>query len=308
MRRAIRRALANPVFANLLMVGLILAGLASLPSITVKNFPEIDLGAVQVSVAYPGATPQEVADEVIVPVEGKLRTIDGVRRIQAEAVTGRATVALALKRGADADGILDDVKAAVGEITVLPAGSEAPVVVEVEAPELAIQLAVTGGLPAADAKDLAFAIREELLALPDVTSVDLSGTPKDQIDVLVSQRTLDAYGLGLRDPAARIANESLDLSDGTLLSERERLQLRTQGKARTGPESAALPIVNSADGAVLTLGDIAEVRDGLADAGIVSTLDGDPVVFLSVNREGDQQILGPVETVQSYVAERLEPR
>ncbi|WP_411892658.1 efflux RND transporter permease subunit [Yoonia sp. SDW83-1] len=308
MRGLIRAAASNPVFSNLLMIGLILAGLSSLFSITVKNFPKIDLGAIQVSVAYPGATPQEVADTIIVPIEGKVRAIDGIRRVSAEAVTGNASVTLSLERGAEPRVVLDDVKAALGEITVFPSGSESPIVVEAEAPELAIQLVVTGQLPVTDIKDLAFEIREELLAFPNITSVDMSGAPEDQIDILLSQRTLDAYGTGLRDLAARITNESLNLSGGTLLSDRERLQLRTEGKAQTGTEFGALPIVSSADGAVLTLSDIAKVQDGLADSGIVSTLNGDPAVFLSINREGDQQILELVEATQDYLNTRLKPR
>ena len=308
MTRLIRAAAKNPVFANLLMVGLILAGLASALSITVKNFPEIDLGAVQVTVAYPGATPQEVADSIIIPIEGKVRAIDGIRRISGTAVTGLATVSLSLERGAEPRVVLDDVKAALGEITIFPSGSEAPIVAELEAPELAIQLVLTGDLPMRDLKDLAFSVREDLLSFPNVSSVDLSGAPEDQIDILVSQKTLDAYGTGTRDLASRIANESLNLSGGTLLSDQERLQLRTEGKAQTGAEFAALPIFSSADGAVLELGDIAVVQDGLADTGIVSTLNGQPAIFLSVNREGDQQILDLVETTQTYLTDRLLPR
>ena len=308
MSGLIKRIAANPVFSNLLMVGLIAAGIASLFSITVKNFPEINLGAVQVSVVYPGATPQEVADSVIVPIEGKVRAIDGIKRITGTAQQGIAVVTATLERGADARVVLDDIKTAVGEVTVFPSGVETPVIAELEAPELAIQFVLSGDIPMRELKDLAFVIREDLLAFPNISNVDLSGASEDQIDILVSQRTLDAYGLGLRDLAGRIANESLDLSGGTLLSDRERLQLRTEGKAETGAEFARLPILSSPDGAVLTLGDLADVQDGLADTGIISELDGRPAIYLSVNREGDQQILDIVETVRGYVGERLAPR
>ena len=92
MNALIKRISANPVFSNLLMVGLVAAGIASLFSITVKNFPEINLGAVQVSVVYPGATPQEVADSIIVPIEGKVRAIDGIKRITGTALDRPLTV------------------------------------------------------------------------------------------------------------------------------------------------------------------------------------------------------------------------
>lgn len=308
MNGLIKRIAANPVFSNLLMVGLVLAGIASVFSITVKNFPEINLGAVQVSVVYPGATPQEVADNIIVPIEGRVRAIDGIRRITGTAEQGIAVVTVSLERSADVRVVLDDIRTAVGEITVFPSGSDTPVIAELEAPELAIQFVLSGAIPLADLKDLAFVVREDLLAFPNISNVDLSGASEDQIDILVSQRTLDAYGLGLRDLAQRIANESVDLSGGTLLSDRERLQLRTEGRAETGAEFASLPLLSSSDGAVLTLGDLADVRDGLADTGIISELNGQPAIYLSVNREGDQQILDIVDTVRGYVDERLAPR
>ncbi len=307
MKGLIRSAAANPVFANLLMVGLILAGIASVFSITVKNFPEINLGAVQISVVYPGATPSEVTDTIILPIEGKVRAIDGVRRLSAEARAGIATITATLDRGVSVPIVLDDVKSAVGEITVFPSGSETPVVSEVEAPELAIQFILSGDVPMADLKDLAFVVREDLLTFSNISSVDLSGAPADQIDILVSQRTLDAYGFGLRDLASRVGNESLDLSGGTILSDRERLQLRTEGKAETGTEFAELPILSSADGGVVLLGDIATVNDDLADTGVISLLNGKPAIFLTINREGDQQILDLVETSRSYMEERLQP-
>ena len=304
----IRGAAANAVLSNLLMVGIILAGLASLFSITVKNFPEIDLGAVQITVAYPGATPQEIADTILIPIEGRVRTIDGIRRITAEARTGVATVTAALERNADPREVMDDIRSAIGEITVFPSGSETPILTEVEAPELAIQYILAGDVPEADLRELAFAIRNELLALPNVSSVDLSGMPPAQIDILVSQRTLDAYGLSLRDLAGRIGNQSLDLSGGTLLSDQERVQLRTEGLAETGAEYARLPILSSESGAILTLADIAEVRDGPADTGVIARLNGQPSIFLTVNREGDQQILDLVETTRAYVTDRVRPQ
>ncbi|MEM6678876.1 MAG: efflux RND transporter permease subunit [Pseudomonadota bacterium] len=308
MTRLLSRAAANPVLANILMAGLVIAGLAAAFQITIRNFPEINLGAVQIAVSYPGATPQEVVDAIVVPIEGRVRSVDGIRRLTAEARTGEAIVTATLDRGVDVRTVLDDIDVEIGAIAIFPQDAETPIVSEVEAPELAIQFILSGDVPMADLKDLAFSIREEMLALRDITSVDLSGAPPDQIDILVSQRTLDAYGLGLSDLALRVADQSLDLSGGTLISERERVQLRTAGEAQTGAEFAALPILSSADGAVLTLGALADVRDGLADEGVVSLLDGKPAIYITVNREGDQQILEIVETMRNLVATSVAPR
>lgn len=137
MKSLIEAALGNRVFPNLLMVALLLAGAVAMTDLTVRNFPDIDTGTIRVSVAFPGATPQEVSEGIIQPIENAIRSIGGVRRIEARASQGLGVVTVSARRGSDIRSVRDDVETAVNGIAVFPDTAEAPTIVRVEPRELA---------------------------------------------------------------------------------------------------------------------------------------------------------------------------
>ncbi|MFA8385724.1 MAG: efflux RND transporter permease subunit [Pelagibaca sp.] len=307
MTRLIEAVLGNRVLPNLLMVGLLLSGGFAISNLTVRNFPEINTGAVQISVAYPGATPQEVSDGVVEPIENAIRAIEGIRRIDARALQNSGVVTVSALRSADVGVLQDDIETEVQGITIFPQAAETPIITEVEPKELAIQYVLSGDIDRALLKDVAQSARQDLLSRDGVSTVEVSGVPVDQIGIEIGQATLRAYGLDIGTVADRVRAENLDLSGGTLQSPDARIQVRTMGEERVGAGLVDLPIIRS-DSGMVTLGRIASIEDGLAEAPVLALLDGQPAVFLSVFRSGEEQLLDLVETVQTYVEDRLRPR
>lgn len=307
MMRLIEAVLGNRVLPNLLMVGLLLSGGFAMSNLTVRNFPEINTGAVQISVAYPGATPQEVSDGVVEPIENAIRAIEGIRRIDARAMQNSGVVTVSALRSADVRVLQDDIETEVQGITIFPQAAETPIITEVEPRELAIQYVLSGDIDRALLKDVAQSARQDLLSRDGVSTVEVSGVPVDQIGIEIGQATLRAYGLDIGTVADRVRAENLDLSGGTLQSPDARIQVRTMGEERVGAGLIDLPVIRG-DGGSVTLGRIATIEDGLAEAPVLALLDGQPAVFLSVFRSGEEQLLDLVETVQTYVEDRLRPR
>ncbi|SHH93716.1 efflux RND transporter permease subunit [Marivita hallyeonensis] len=301
MRRLIEAALGNRVLPNLLMIALLFAGAFSIANLTIKNFPEITTGAVSVTVAFPGASPQEVSDGIIEPIENEIRSLDGVRKITGTARQSVGVVTVDILRSADVATVRDDIETAIAGITVFPSGSEDPVVTEVDAPELAIQYILAGNMDPATLKDLAQTAREELLAQEGISTVEISGVPVDEIGIEIDRATLESFGLSLNDIAARITAENLDLSGGTLRSSDTRLQIRALGERETGADLRSIALFEDENGAVLRLGDIAEIDDGLAEEAVSAQLNGAPGVYISVFRNGNEQILDLVETTRTYI-------
>ncbi|MGR3435347.1 MAG: efflux RND transporter permease subunit, partial [Shimia sp.] len=308
MNRLIEGALATRVFPNLLMVALLVAGLFSLGAITVKNFPEISTGVVQVQVIYPGATPQEVSDAILEPIENKIRSTKGIRKITATAGSSVGTVIVSLTRGTDVREALDDIQNDVDEITIFPDGAEEPRVTEVEPAELAIQYVLSGDLPRATLKDLAEGLRDDLQALGTISSVEVAGVPPDEIGIEVPGDVLRAYEIGLPEFAQRVGGASLDLSGGVLQSAEARVQVRTVGQEEEGAGFARLAFLAAPSGATVPLADIAEIEDGLAEEPVQATLDGAPAVFVSVFRTGDEQLLAVVDATKAYIEDAFAPR
>lgn len=295
------------VAANLLMIGILITGAFSVLTITVKQFPEIAVNAVTVTVALPGAAPSEVLDAIVVPIEDALLGLEGIRKITSSARSGVGTVTAESMRGTDLRELRDDIVAEIDQITVFPEASEAPTIVEADPDELAIQIALTGG-PADDLKTLAEQVRRELSDLPEISRAEIVGIAEDQIDIEVPRETLRAYGLGLPELAERVGAQSLDLSGGEIDAGTANLTVRTLGERDTAAGFRDIVLLTSENGAMVRLGDIAQIREGVADTAVTARLDGDPVVLVSVYRVGAEQVLGVVDAAKTYLDEELRPR
>jgi multidrug efflux pump subunit AcrB len=301
MTGLIRWFLRNPVAANLLMAAMVAAGIAAALTVTVRTFPEIATGAVSVTVAYPGATPTEVADAILVPIEERLQGLEGVRELTGTAQPGVGTVTANLTRGADVRAVKDDIETEVARITTFPDTAEPPRVAEREPTELAVQFAIHGDVPVQTLKALAQQAREGLTRRDGISQVDLSGVPADLIEVAVDRATLRAHGIGLTELGQRIAAQTLDLSGGGIDTGESDIQVRTVGEAVTADELRAKVMFTGENGAQVRLGDIARIRDTLAEADIAATVSGEPAVFVSVNRAGSEQVLAVADATLDFI-------
>jgi multidrug efflux pump subunit AcrB len=114
----------NRVTPNLLMVFLLVGGLFMSTRIKQEVFPEFDLDIVRVSVPYPGASPEEVEQGIVLVVEENVRAIDGVKEVTATAAEGRGTVNIELREGTDSQKVYQEIKQAVDRIVTFPQDAE----------------------------------------------------------------------------------------------------------------------------------------------------------------------------------------
>ncbi|WP_420392227.1 efflux RND transporter permease subunit [Acuticoccus sp.] len=304
----IRWFLASPVAANLLMVALVAVGLFAATSITVRTFPEIVTEAVTIEVAYPGATPTEVADAILTPIEEQLLGLEGVRELSSTAERGVGVVTAELTRGADVRVVKDDIETEIARITTFPDEAERARVSEVDPDELAIQIALSGERSPTVLKAIAEEVRNEITDLRSVSRADILGLPVDQIDIEVTRETLFAYGVGLNELAERIRALDVDLSGGTIDTGDSEIQLRTIGESETATGFLDLVLFSGEAGGKVRLDDIARPSDTFAETATSATISDRPAVFLSVYRSGSEQVLTIVDEVQAYLDEELRPR
>ncbi len=308
MNRLIALAIEGRVFANLLMVGLLVAGGVALTQLTVKTFPDIALGVINVSVNYPGAAPREVADSIVAPIENKIRSVEGLRKINSVASQSRASINATLTRGADIRVVRDEIETRLAEITTLPRLAEAPIVTEIEPREVAIQFILTGERAYARLKDLARQIRDELLNKEGISAVDVIGVPVDEIAIEIPGVELRALDLSLSQVSERVGSQVLNLSGGVLRGPQRQLALRTVGERLSGAEIGRTVVLASDEGSLVELSDITRITDGLAEQDLFARLDGAPAVFVNVLRNGDEQTLEIVDTTRDYLENELVPR
>ncbi|MEM6645311.1 MAG: efflux RND transporter permease subunit [Bacteroidota bacterium] len=297
----------NGVAANLLMVAMLVSGLLAYGRIVQEVFSESSLDTVQVSVVYPGATPAEVEEAIVVKIEEVVESIEGVDRVKSTAREGVGTVSIELQTGTDLARALDDIKGEVDQIQTFPDQAEEPSVRELTTRQNVIKIALYGDVSEEALKETAYRAEDELAALDAVTYVETSSVRAYEISIEVSQQALQAYGLTLPDIAGVLATSSLDLPAGSIDTRAEQVRIRTLGQSYTQQDFENIVLVSQANGATVRLGQVATVRDGFEDTDLVSRYDGHRAAFVEVFRTSDERVLEVSEAVNQYLESELRP-
>ncbi len=294
----------NHVAANLLMLVFVVGGLVLGYSIKQEVFPEILLDKVEVSVAYPGASPEEVEEGIILKIEENLSGVDGIKELRSLAVEGMGTVTATIDTGADADKVLQDIKSEVDRITTFPEEAEKPVTAKLLNRHEVISLVVYGRASERALREWAELMRDELLAREEITQAELSGVRPYEISIEVAEAGLRRYNLTLEQIAQAVRRASLDLPGGVIKPAGGEILLRTKERRYHGAGYEEIVVKVNADGTRLRVGDIGTVRDTFAETDTYATFDGMPAAMVRVYRVGNQKPLAIAELVRSYAAEK----
>ncbi|MCB1634168.1 MAG: efflux RND transporter permease subunit [Xanthomonadales bacterium] len=295
---------ANRVAANLLMWLLIGAGIASAFTIRMQTTPDMALNVIDISVVYPGAAPQEVESGVIVKIEEAIQDVQGIDEIRSIAREGLGTVSAEVLAEDELSRVLDDIKSRVGAIASFPGDIEPPVIKQQQQPFPVIFLALHGDQDERTRKDVAQSLREALLRLPEVTQVDVLGARDYEIGIEVSEHTLREYGLSMTEVAEAVRSSSLDLPGGAIQSSRGDILLRSQGQAHTGADFSRIVLRSLPDGTRISLGEVAEIRDGFVEEEAFGRFDGQATTTLRIMAAGQQNELATAKAVREFVAQR----
>jgi len=292
----------NSVAANLLMIFIIVWGLSSLSGrIPLEVFPSFELDRVTIRVPFRGGTPAEVEEAVTIKVEEAIQEIQGIKRITSTASEGLGTVNVEMLKGYDSDKLLDEVKQQVDQISDFPADAETPSVYVPSRSREVISVIVAGDLPEKDLRTLASRVRDDLEALPEVSSVAVSGAREYELAIEVSEAALSRYDITLSQVAQAINNSSLDLAAGSIQTTGGEVLLRTKGQAYGSDDFRSVVVLTRPDGTRLTVGDLATVNDGFAEDELNQKFNTQRSIEIDVFRTGLQSAITVSNQVKEYI-------
>ncbi len=297
----------NSVAANLLMWAIIAAGLVSLTGLEREAWPTVPFYHVEVSMPYPGATPEEVEESIIAKIEDQVSGLDDVKAVKSVAAPGMASVRIQMDSRTDMDRALDDIESAVNRIQSFPARAERPQFREMTNRQSMMRLIVYGDVPERSLKELAYQIEDDLTMLPSVSQVEVSGVRKYEISIEVPLHRLRALGLTLPDIANTIHRSSLELSAGSIDTRESQVRVRTLGQNYDQQDFEEIVLLSGSDGTVLRLGDIAEVRDGFQETDLIVRHQNHPAVFVEVYRADDEHVMDVATTVREHLENEVIP-
>jgi multidrug efflux pump subunit AcrB len=293
---------ANPVAANILMLFFLLGGLYWSSQIRQEVFPEFDLDEVIVRVAYPGASPEEVAKGIILPVEEAVSSLTGIKEVTSSAVEGRGTVRIEAMLDMDLQQLALDVKNEVDRIASFPVDAEEPSVTIPVKRRSVITLILFGELSRHVLRENAEMVRDQLLQDKIISQVELLGARPLEISIDLSSDTLRSYDLNLQDVATRIRQASLDLPGGSIKTPGGQVQLRMKERRDFGHEFGSLPVLTTADGSPVLLRDIAVITDGFRETDQELSYNHKPAIGVEVFRVGEQGPIEIADAVRRHIA------
>lgn len=307
MRPYIEWAVKNTPGVNMILLAVMVVGVGCFWMMRRETFPEFKLEVGLVTVIYPGASPEEVERGICQKVEEAVRAVDGIKQVVSIAREGGGYTVIEMKSTVkDPQKVINDIRSEVDRIPSFPLSSEKPLVQQITFREPAIRVAVIG--PESDQQDaewklreVAEVIRDEILALPEVSQANVLGAKPFQIDVEIPEDTLQTYGLSLSSVAQILRRENVEIPGGQLKAEGQEILLRGNNKREVGEEILQLPLITKPGGLVLTVGDLGKVRDDFEDQSVINEVNGKPSLVISVDKTSEEDLLAIADAVHKYV-------
>ncbi len=291
----------HPTAANLLMIGLLVIGLFSYPSLQRETFPRIAPSKVQVTVAWPGSRPEEVEEAVCRRVEDALDAVNNVSEVICEALEGLARLTIEKTDAVSLDRFTADITNAVDGILTFPENVEQPVISQLGRTDFVASVAITGPEDRRHLKAYAETIKTRMELWGGIPKIEVLGFSDHEIRIELSRDRLQGFGVSVADVARAVQRSSLDLPSGTLETEEREFLLRYAGERREPEAFRDIVVVSSENGGEVQLGDIAVIRDGykLAEARI--DFNGKPAAILSITKTAEQDTLNVITEVNAFL-------
>jgi multidrug efflux pump subunit AcrB len=292
---------ANRVFANIMLGMILLSGVFGASSMIIESMPEMSLDAINISVFYPGADPEEIEEAISRKIEETIKGMEEIDKFTTNSSEGSASVSIEVKTGYDVDELLEKVKTKVQSIMTFPVDAERPIVNKFEMRRSVMTLYIQADMSERRLKAWSEQIKDEIQSLPEVSNVSLFGTREYEINIGVSEERLREYGLTISQVANAIRMNNMNMSGGTIRTEGEEIRIRTLGRKYTGAELSKIVVLARPGGEIITLDRIADISDGFNEDPINNKVDGKKAVLIRVSNSLEEDAIATAEALKRYV-------
>lgn len=302
MKSIITYFIKYPVATNVFILAFIIFGLLGARSMRSSFFPLSDSLIINISLSYPGASPQEMEEGVVLKIEDNLKGIVGIDRVTSVSRENSAVVTVETEEGRDIDVILQEVKNAVDRVPSFPSGMEPPVVAKRETIRQTIEFNISGeNVPLSSLKQYARQIENDLRNMEGISQIEISGFPDEEIEVAVRENDLRAYDLNFSDVAQAVQSANILVTGGNIKTATEDYLIRVRNKKYYGNELNNIVVKADANGKIIRLMDVAEVRDSWSENPDRLYFNSNKAINIVVSNTKSEALLSTAEAVKGYI-------
>jgi multidrug efflux pump subunit AcrB len=302
LRKIISYFIKYEVAVNVVILAFVIFGAVGVLNMKSSFFPLQESRIINININYPGSAPEEIEEGIILKIEDNLKGLDGIDRVTSTARESGGSITVEIERDENIDVMLSEVKNAVDRVPNFPGGMEPLVVAKEERVRSTISFAISGdNVPLVTLKRISEQIENDLRRMDGVSQIDIWGFPEEEIEIAVSQNDLLAYNLTFEEVAQTVASANILSTGGTIKTEAEDYLIRANSRVYYADALNDLVVRSTAAGQIITLGDIATVRDQFAETPNVSFFNGNVAVNVQVSNTNNEDLLSTAEQVNAYV-------
>lgn len=302
MRKFISFFIKYPVAVNVIMLSIMVFGLMGVKNTKSSFFPLEDSDLIFINISYPGASPVEIEEGVILKIEDNLRGLVDIDRVTSVSQENTATVTVEIEEDADIDIVLANVKNAVDRVPSFPVDMEPPVISKQENINRAIEFTLSAeGVPLRTLKNVARKVEDDIRAIPGISQLVLSGFPTEEIEIAVRENDLIAFDLTFAEVAAAVRNTNLISTGGKILTDSEEYLIRANNRSYYGDELDYIVVKASNSGQIIRLKDVANVRDKWSEIPDRIHFNGMPAIQFNVSTTNNEDLLSATDKVKEYI-------
>ena len=287
----------NSVAANLMMIFIVVMGIISFLNIQRQMFPNVEINYINIEANYPGASPQEIEESILIKIEESLKDVTEIKKGVYRAFRNGGRASLEINTDVELTDILDKVKLRVDGIATFPAGMEPVTISQVEFRQDVIGMTLVADIPLTELKPIANQIEDELSNV----SLVVNDVPLDEIAIEIEPDTLRQYNLTLSDVMNAVRRYSANFSAGQLKTDAGVISVRVENQFYSGEEFRQIPVKIGANGAKVLLQDIAVIKDQFTEGERYFKFNGENAVYISVKATEEQSIIPVADSVKAFI-------
>ena len=296
----------NSVLINMLMIGLFTFGGLSFLQLPRELNPNVDFNWIFITVVYPGAAPSETENLIVDPIEDEIKDIENISEIQSTGGEGFGFLLVKFEDMSQSEfhEKLSELKTEIDKV-ILPEDAEDPIVDDFSSsdfqPVIVINLAFS--IPEENAFKIADELEDELIDIPGIAQVQVSGLAEREIWIEVDPAKLNSYHISFNEIASALKIRNLNIPGGNISIGKTEYLIRSIGEYQSVKEIGNTIIRKSPTGEFIKIKDVATVNDTREELQIYSRLDGKQSITFSLSKKSDANSLDTIDEIKLVVDE-----
>ncbi len=304
MKNILEFFVKRSLVVNLISIFIILLGFYAMYSINREAYPNVSLDQIAISFSYPGASPDEIEQLIITPIEQELKSLNGINKMTSVAFPSNGNINLEISMNSvNRSRIVSDVQLAIDQAKLPLDLPYEPVVTEIDARIFPIiQLAVAAPISKLELKRLGDKIKDDLLIITGVAKVAIQGARKAELSVIVDPDKLHQQRISITEIENTLKTWNVNSPGGEIDTVDGQKTIRIVGQLKSAEDAENLIIRANEYGTGVRLGDVATVKESLEKASLYYEVNAKPALTMLVMKKTDADIIATVKRIKDYLA------